>query len=125
MSELRFTEDHEWIRVEGEAGVVGISQYAQSALGDAVFVELPEIGKDIGLGEEAAVIESVKAASEIYTPLPGRVVEVNARLEEEPGLVNSDPMGEGWFFKIEISDTSALAKLMDEDAYNKYLEGLD
>lgn len=114
---MRYTEDHEYIRVEGKTGIVGISAYAQEQLGDVVFVELPEVGKTLKKGDEVAVVESVKAASEIYAPASGTVVEVNETLSDEPGLVNSDPTGGGWIFKIDISDESELGGLMDEAAY--------
>src|SRR3990170_2874153 len=100
MSETRFTKDHEWIRLDGDIGTVGISDYAQTQLGDVVYVELPEIGKRVAQGEEAAVVESVKAASEIYAPMAGEVVEVNAGLNDNPALVNQDALGAGWFLKL-------------------------
>lgn len=124
MSELRFTDQHEWVRVEGNTATIGITDYAQEQLGDVVYVELPEVGKAMAAGDEAAVVESVKAASEVYAPVSGEVVEVNADLEGAPGGVNEDAMGRGWFVKIKLSDTSELAKLMDEDAYKAFLEGL-
>tara|TARA_R110000868_G_scaffold202801_1_gene450603 strand:+ start:14167 stop:14544 length:378 start_codon:yes stop_codon:yes gene_type:complete len=124
MSEIRFTDQHEWVRVEGNTATIGITDYAQEQLGDVVYVELPEIGKAMAAGDEAAVVESVKAASEVYAPVSGEVVEVNADLEGAPGGVNEDAMGRGWFVKIKLSDTSELAKLMDEDAYKAFLEGL-
>ncbi len=124
MSEIRFTDQHEWVRVEGNTATIGITDYAQEQLGDVVYVELPEIGKAMAAGDEAAVVESVKAASEVYAPVSGEVVEVNADLEGAPGGVNEDAMGRGWFVKIKLSDTSELSKLMDEDAYKAFLEGL-
>tara|TARA_R110002124_G_scaffold220532_2_gene386326 strand:- start:89 stop:466 length:378 start_codon:yes stop_codon:yes gene_type:complete len=124
MSELRFTDQHEWVRVEGNTATIGITDYAQEQLGDVVYVELPEVGKAMAAGDEAAVVESVKAASEVYAPVSGEVVEVNADLEGAPGGVNEDAMGRGWFVKIKLSDTSELAKLMDEEAYKAFLEGL-
>ncbi|MDO8421853.1 MAG: glycine cleavage system protein GcvH [Parvibaculum sp.] len=124
MSEIRFTDQHEWVRVEGNTATIGITDYAQEQLGDVVYVELPEVGKAMAAGDEAAVVESVKAASEVYAPVSGEVVEVNADLEGAPGGVNEDAMGRGWFVKIKLSDTSELAKLMDEDAYKAFLEGL-
>lgn len=124
MSELRFTDQHEWVRVEGNTATIGITDYAQEQLGDVVYVELPEVGKAMAAGDEAAVVESVKAASEVYAPVSGEVVEVNADLEGAPGGVNEDAMGRGWFVKIKLSDASELAKLMDEDAYKTFLEGL-
>ena len=125
MSELKFSKDHEWIRIEGDSGVVGISNYAQEQLGDVVFVELPEVGKALTKNAEAAVVESVKAASEVYAPVSGSVTENNASLNNNPGNVNSDPLGEGWFFKLLIKDTSELDDLLDEAAYEAYLKELD
>lgn len=116
-----FTKDHEWVRVEGDTGTVGISDYAQGQLGDIVFVEVPEAGRLIDKGGDAAVVESVKAASDIYAPVGGEVVEGNAALADEPSLVNTDPEGEGWFFKMRISDASELDGLMDADAYRAFL----
>ena len=112
-----FSEDHEWIDVDGEVGTVGISEYAQGQLGDIVFVDVPEDGKELAKGDDAAVVESVKAASDVYSPVSGTVVEGNPALADEPALVNSDPEGEGWFFKITLSDPSELEGLMDESAY--------
>ncbi len=122
MSELRYTEDHEWIRAEGDVAVVGITDYAQEQLGDVVYVELPEVGRTVKKGDEAAVVESVKAASEIYAPVSGEVVEVNGDLEGEPAKVNEDPQGAGWFMKIRMSDPSELDDLMDEAAYKAQIE---
>jgi len=113
----RYTQDHEYIRLEGNIGTVGISNYAQEQLGDIVFVELPAIGATFKKGDEAAVVESVKAASEIYAPASGKVVEINDALSDEPGLINSDPANGGWIFKIEVSDSGELDSLMDEAAY--------
>ena len=124
MSDIFYTEDHEWVRIEGDIGVVGISPYAQEQLGDVVYVELPEIGKALKQKDEAAVVESVKAASEVYAPLRGEVVEVNEALSGEPALVNQDASGAGWFLKIKISDTSETGSLMTEDAYKSYTDGL-
>lgn len=121
---LKFTEDHEWVRVDGEIGTVGISDYAQEQLGDVVFVELPDIGKTIAKGDEAAVVESVKAASEVYAPVEGEVTAVNEALNDNPGLINSDAQGDGWFLKIKVTDASQLETLMDEAAYKTYVEGL-
>jgi glycine cleavage system H protein len=121
MSDLRYTRDHEWIRMEGDVGVVGISVFAQEQLGDVVFVGLPEVGRKLGKGQEAATVESVKAASEIYAPLAGEVVAVNAALADDPSLVNSDPTGKGWFVKIRIADRSELDGLMDDAAYAKFV----
>ena len=124
MSELRYTEQHEWVRLEGDTATVGISAYAQEQLGDVVFVELPEVGREIGQFEEAAVVESVKAASEIYAPLSGAVTEANGALADEPAKVNEDPLGAGWFFKLQVKDAGELQKLMTEDAYAAYLKEL-
>ena len=123
MAELRFTKEHEWIRVEGDIGTVGISAYAQEQLGDVVYVEVPGVGKKVSKGGEAAVVESVKAASEVYAPVAGEITEANAKLSAEPALVNSSPMGEGWFFKMKIANKKELAELMDEAAYKKFVEG--
>ena len=117
----RYTKDHEYIRVEGDTGVVGITDYAQSQLGDVVFVELPEVGRAVGQGDEAAVVESVKAASEVFAPVSGEVVEVNGALEGTPATVNEDPAGRGWFLKLRIKDPSELEGLMSEADYKAYL----
>lgn len=124
MSTIKYSEDHEWILIEGDVGTVGITDYAQEQLGDVVFVEVPEAGKEVEKGDEIAVIESVKAASELYAPVGGEVVEGNADLGDEPGKVNSDPMGDGWFFKIKLSDPSELDDLMDEAAYKDLVASL-
>jgi len=120
----RYTKDHEYIRVEGDAGIVGISDYAQSQLGDVVFVELPSIGKTLSKGDEAAVVESVKAASEVYAPVSGEVVEVNSELEASPGTVNEDPAGRGWFMKIRLTDQSELDDLMTEEQYQEFVKSI-
>ena len=125
MSNLRYTNQHEWVRIEGDAAVVGISAYAQEQLGDVVFVELPEVGKALATRDEAAVVESVKAASEVYAPVGGEVTEVNEALDDAPETVNSDPTGAGWFFKLRLADAGEIDTLMDEDAYQAYVEGLD
>ena len=119
-----FTEDHEWIDVDGDVGTVGISDYAQGQLGDIVFVDVPEAGKSLAKGDEAAVVESVKAASDVYSPVSGSVIEGNAALTDEPGLVNTDPEGEGWFFKLTLSEASQLDGLMDETAYEAFVAKL-
>ena len=119
-----YTSEHEWIRVEGDIGTVGISQYAQEQLGDVVFVDLPQAGRTVAKGESVAVVESVKAASDIYSPASGEVIEANAALAESPGVVNADPMGKGWFFKIKLSDKGELSGLMDEAAYNDFVKSL-
>ena len=124
MSETRYTKDHEYIRIEGDTAVVGISDYAQSQLGDVVFVELPAIGKKLSKGGEAAVVESVKAASEVYAPVSGEVVEVNSELEGAPGTVNEDPAGKGWFVKLKLSDAGELDGLMSEAEYQDYVKSL-
>jgi len=121
---LYFTEDHEWIKVDGEAGTIGISAYAAGQLGDVVFVELPEIGREMAKGDEAAVVESVKAASEVYTPVGGIVTDVNTALEDAPETVNASPDGAGWFLKITIADKDELGSLMDVAAYKSYCDGL-
>ncbi len=114
---LKFTEDHEWLRIEGDVATVGITDHAQEQLGDLVFVELPAPGTRPDKGAAAAVVESVKAASDVYAPVSGEVTEINQAIVDEPALVNRDPMGEGWFFKIKISDPSQLERLLDEKAY--------
>jgi glycine cleavage system H protein len=118
----RFTRDHEWIRLEGDVALVGISSHAQEQLGDIVFVELPEVGKTLEKGAEAAVVESVKAASEVYAPASGEVVEVNAALADAPGTVNESPEDSGWFFKLKLANPSELEALMDTKAYEAFLE---
>jgi glycine cleavage system H protein len=114
---LKFTKDHEWLRIEGDIATVGITQYAQEQLGDLVFVELPAPGSGLELGAAAAVVESVKAASEVYAPISGEITDVNQSIVNEPSLVNSDPMGKGWFFKMKIADPAQIETLMDEPAY--------
>jgi glycine cleavage system H protein len=122
MTVLRFTKDHEWVRLDGDLVVVGITDYAQSQLGDVVYVELPEIGRRVEKGKEAAVVESVKAASEVYAPVSGEVAEVNDALAADAAKVNSDPMGEGWFLKLRLADPKELDGLLDEDAYQRFVE---
>ena len=124
MSTTYYTVEHEWVRVDGDTGTVGISDYAQKQLGDVVFVELPEVGAEFSKGDEAAVVESVKAASEVYSPISGEVVEVNAGLETAPEQVNASPAGEGWFLKLRMKDVSELDSLMDEAGYKTFCEGL-
>ncbi len=120
---VKFTADHEWIRMDDDSvGVVGISDHAQEQLGELVFVELPEVGRQVTKGEDTAVIESVKAASELHSPVSGTIVEVNKELEESPTLVNEEPTGKGWFYKIEVSDAAELDSLMDESAYQASLD---
>jgi glycine cleavage system H protein len=123
MTAPRFTKDHEWVRLDGDLAVVGITDYAQSQLGDIVYVELPELGRGIEQGGEAAVVESVKAASDVFAPLSGEVVEVNEALAVDPGKVNADPMGEGWFWKMRPTDPTQVESLMDEAAYRRFVEG--
>ncbi|MDO8838741.1 MAG: glycine cleavage system protein GcvH [Parvibaculum sp.] len=124
MSDIRFTDQHEWVRVDGDIATIGITDYAQEQLGDVVYVELPEIGKTIEAGDEAAVVESVKAASEVYTPVSGEVIDVNSDIEATPAGVNEDAMGDGWFVKLRMSDPAEFEKLMDENAYKEFVEGL-
>ncbi len=119
-----FTQDHEWIKVDGEIGIVGITPYAAGQLGDVVFVELPEIGREVGKGDEAAVVESVKAASEVYAPVSGEVTEVNTALEDAPETVNASADGDGWFLKMKITEPSELDSLMNAADYKTYCEGL-
>jgi glycine cleavage system H protein len=121
---LYFTTEHEWIRVEGDVATVGISNHAQEALGDIVFAEVPETGRTVAKGDDAAVVESVKAASDVYAPVSGEVIEGNAALADDPSLINRDPEGEGWFFKLKLSDKSELDKLMDESAYIEWVNSL-
>lgn len=119
-----FTDEHEWIDVEGETATVGITDYAQEQLGDIVFVELPDVGTMLDKGGDAAVVESVKAASDVYSPITGEVTEANGALEEDPALVNSSPEEDGWFFRLSISDSSELKGLMDENAYKAFVDSL-
>ena len=125
MATQRYTKEHEWVRVDGDTATVGITDYAQEQLGDIVYVDLPEQGAALKKGAEAAVVESVKAASEVYAPMSGEVTEVNADLADDPAQVNGDAEGEGWFFKLEVSDPGELDDLMDGAAYKEYLAGLD
>lgn len=121
MTNTRYTKDHEWIRLDGEVGTVGITSYAQSQLGDVVYVELPELGKKVARGAEAAVVESVKAASEVYAPATGEVVAVNAALDGAPATVNEDAEGEGWFLRLKLSDPAELEELMTQEQYKEFL----
>ena len=121
---LHFTGEHEWIRVEGDIGTVGISSHAQEALGDIVFVEVPDGGRSLNKGDEAAVVESVKAASDVYSPVAGEVIEGNSALGDDPALVNRDAEGEGWFFKLRLADVSELDGLMEEAAYREWVKTL-
>ena len=124
MAETRYTKDHEYIRIEGDTGTVGITDYAQGQLGDVVFVELPTVGKALAKGGEAAVVESVKAASEVYAPVSGEVVAVNSELEAAPGTVNEDPAGKGWFVKLKLTNTGELDGLLSEAEYQDYVKRL-
>ena len=124
MSETRYTKEHEWVLLEGSVATVGITDHAQSALGDIVFVELPEPSRAVTAGEACAVVESVKAASDVYAPLAGTVTESNETIVDDPALVNTDPMGEGWFFKLELSDVAEFEALLDEGEYTAFLETL-
>jgi len=121
MTDIKYTDDHEYLRIEDDVATIGITNHAQEQLGDVVFVELPEAGKGFAKGDEAAVVESVKAAAEVYAPITGEVVEANSALEANPGLVNEDPEGDAWFIKIKISDTSELDGMMDADGYAKFV----
>ena len=120
----KYTQDHEWISVDGDTATVGITDYAQEQLGEVVFVELPDVGNEVGQGDESAVIESVKAAGELKSPASGAVKEINELLNDEPGKVNEDPQGDGWFFKITITNATELDDLMDDSAYQAYVESL-
>ena len=119
-----YTKEHEWVRVEGDTATVGITDFAQGQLGDVVFVEVPDAGREVSRGGEAAVVESVKAASDVYSPVSGEVVEGNQALVDDPALVNSDPEGEGWFFKLRLSDNSQVSELMNADQYREYCSAL-
>ena len=121
---IRYTNEHEWVRLEGDVGTIGITSYAQEQLGDVVFVEVPAVGRKVAKGESIAVVESVKAASDIYAPVSGEVVEANAALADSPGDVNAEPTGKGWFFKIRLSDKAELDGLMDEAAYDAFVKSL-
>ena len=118
---MKYTKDHEWLRVDGDLVVVGITEHAATALGDVVFIELPEVETVVAKGDEVCVIESVKAASDILAPVDGEIVEVNEKLADNPGLVNEDPLGAAWFFKMKLDDLSVLDELMDEDEYNELI----
>src|SRR5438552_8046953 len=124
MAELRFTQSHEWVSAEDGIATIGITQYAAQQLGDVVYVELPEAGKRLAAGAEAAVVESVKAASEIYAPVAGEVTEGNRSLAEDPAKVNADPEGEAWFFRMRLADVGALSQLMTKDQYTEFVKGL-
>lgn len=122
---LKFTDEHEWLLVDGDSVTVGITDYAQKALGDVVFVEMPEVGDTVSQGDDAGVVESVKAASELYAPIGGDITAANEELEGDPSLVNSDPMGAGWFFKMSITDMGEVEALMDEAGYKAFIAGLE
>jgi glycine cleavage system H protein len=124
MSDVRYTKEHEWVRLDGDLATVGISDYAQQQLGDVVFVELPEVGRQVSQGGSMAVVESVKAASDVYAPISGEVVESNAALESDPALVNQSAEDQGWFCQLRIADRSQLTKLMDAEAYKAYVADL-
>jgi glycine cleavage system H protein len=124
MSEIKFSKDHEWVKLDGDTATIGITHYAQEQLGDVVFVELPEVGKKIEQGKELATVESVKAASEVYAPVSGEVVEVNGALTDAPATVNEDALGKGWFARIKLANRAELDGLMDEAAYKAYVDGL-
>jgi glycine cleavage system H protein len=124
MTQVLFSEDHEYIRIEGGVGAVGITDYAQKALGDVVYVELPQVGAKIEKGGQAGVVESVKSASEVYSPVSGEVVEVNTALASDPALINQDAEGKAWFFKVKISNDDELKGLKDENGYKTYIQGL-
>jgi glycine cleavage system H protein len=121
---VKYSNEHEWIRVEGDVGTIGITNYAQEQLGDVVFVDVPAVGRKVSKGESVAVVESVKAASDIFAPVSGEIVEGNAALADSPGDVNAEPMGKGWFFKIKLTNKSELDGLMDEAAYNTFVKSL-
>jgi glycine cleavage system H protein len=124
MAVIKYTDEHEWISIEGDVGTIGISAYAQEQLGDVVFVDVPQAGRKVAKGESVAVVESVKAASDIYAPASGEVIEANAALAETPGDVNVEPMGKGWFFKMRLANKSELDGLMDQAAYDAFVKGL-
>lgn len=125
MSKIYFTNEHEWIAVENGVGIVGVTDYAQKALGDIVFAELPEIGAELSRDGDAAIVESVKAASEVYAPVSGEVVAINQAVIDQPGLINLSPESDAWFFKVKLSDLSELDGLMDRAAYDSYIAGLE
>jgi glycine cleavage system H protein len=124
MTETRFTKDHEYVRVEGDVAVIGISDHAQQQLGDVVFVELPAVGAKLAKGDSAAVVESVKAASDVFAPVSGEVIEVNTDVDAQPGLINEDAMGRGWILKIKLADANELASLLSEADYEAFLKTL-
>ena len=121
---LKFTKDHEWVMLDGDIATVGITDHAQEQLGELVFIELPELQREVAANEACAVVESVKAASDVYAPLAGKVAEINDTITEDPSIVNSDAEGEGWFFRLELDDPDSFEELMDQDAYDEFLETL-
>jgi glycine cleavage system H protein len=124
MADVKYTNEHEWIRVDGDVGTIGITNYAQEQLGDVVFVDVPQVGRKVAKGESVAVVESVKAASDIFAPVSGEIVDGNKALADSPGDVNAEPMGKGWFFKIKLANKAELDGLMDEKAYDAFVKGL-
>ena len=124
MSETRFTEDHEWAEIEGDIVTIGITEYAQAQLGDIVYVELPDVGQTLDKGEETSIVESVKAAGDVKTPVTGEVIEINDVLDDEPELVNQSPEVEGWFFKVRMSESEEFASMQDKETYTKFVESL-
>jgi len=123
-ADKRYTRDHEWVQLDGDIATVGITDHAQEQLGELVFIELPELEREVAAGEACAVVESVKAASDVYSPLAGKIAEINETIVEDPSIVNSDSEGEGWFFRLELDDPATFEELMDQDAYDEYLETL-
>ena len=123
-ADTRYTKDHEWVRLDGEIATIGITDHAQEQLGELVFIELPELEREVAANEACAVVESVKAASDVYAPLAGRIAEVNETIVEDPAIVNNDAEGEGWFFRMELDDVAAFEELMDQEAYDEFLETL-
>jgi glycine cleavage system H protein len=123
-ADKRYTKDHEWVQLDGDIATIGITDHAQEQLGELVFIELPELERQVAAAEACAVVESVKAASDVYSPLTGKVVEVNETIVEDPSIVNNDAEGEGWFFRLELDDPSSFEELMDQDAYDEFLETL-
>jgi glycine cleavage system H protein len=123
--EVRYTKDHEWVRMDGDIATIGITDHAQEQLGDIVFIELPEVGRDVDRDEACAVVESVKAASDVFSPLAGKIAERNETVVEDPALVNGDAQGEAWLFRVEVAEPAEYEELMDEAAYNEYLENME
>jgi glycine cleavage system H protein len=123
-ADKRFTKDHEWVQLDGDIATIGITDHAQEQLGELVFIELPELEREVTAGEACAVVESVKAASDVYSPLAGKIAEINETIVEDPSIVNNDAEGEGWFFRLELDDPATFDTLMDQDAYDEYLETL-